>query len=369
MKNVILCTSQWDKLIDKAEGERRESQLFGEFWKKMIDDGVRTARHNNTRESTGRILELILGSNPVTPKLVTELEAEGITLGDTSAGRLVADFNRAKAKEIEFSMDELKKSLEAANTRNERLKAARAEDERKWAQREAEILAQLQEARQATTDAMNRAEKLQAERATNEAEVTLEKERKGWEARQKADQATAARLNASLLLRQDEVKNLDAELKRTQKEKEILAKPFNTVEYAKNVGGKMLGKTLGRFVGGVWGYAARIGFGTADVISEFTGGKSSSERKQEVMESIGRSLEEKGLIGAVKDLIFSSGSKGADTRHTTGDGKKERLNDLYTITGPGIRSRVHSRLLLSDPIKRRPPRFRKLVLSPVNPLQ
>jgi len=86
MKKVILCTSQWDKLIDKTEGERRESQLLCEYWKKMMDDGARTTRHN-TPESARQILELILGSNPVPLRIVTELKMEGVTLGDTSAGQ------------------------------------------------------------------------------------------------------------------------------------------------------------------------------------------------------------------------------------------------------------------------------------------
>jgi len=339
MRNVILCTSQWDKLMDKAEGERRESQLLGEFWKKMIDDNARTARHNNTRESAGRILELILGSNPVTPKLVTELKVEGITLGDTSAGRLVADFNTAKAKEIELSVDEVKKSLEAANMRNERLKAERAEDERKWAQRESEVLAHHREAMRAAI-AGNEAEKLRAELERKEAEVKLENERKEREAQQKAKEG---RMQATILRAQEEMQRLEAALKRTQREKEVLEKRFDMVEYAKNVGQRVLGEKLGRFVGGVWGYAARFGFGTADLLAEFTGGKKFGERKQEVMEWIGHAVErgneEKGLIGAASGFVLSS-ARGvvtaiSDIQDTTDDGEKEALNCLSTITLPG----------------------------------
>jgi len=340
MKNVILCTSQWDKLIDKTEGERRESQLLCEYWKRMTDDGARTARHNNTPESARQILELILGSNPVPLKLVTELKAKGVTLGDTSAGRLVADFNTTKAKEIVRSLDEVKKSLEVAKMRNEMLEVKKAEDEKKHAQRVSEILAQLQEARKATTDAMNEAEKHQAEWEEKEAEVKLENESKEFGAQQKAKDIAEARLKASAVRAEEERKRLEAELKKTENEMAILAKPFNTVEYAKTVGEKVLGRRLGRFVGGVWGYASKFGFGTADVVAELSGGKKLSERKQEVMERTGRAVEigndYLGWFGATVGLFSGSmafiATAAGDICDTVDDPEEKRNGSTMTRT-------------------------------------
>jgi len=117
-------------------------------------------------------------------------------------------------------------------------------------------------------------------------------------------------MQPTILRAQEEMQRLEAELKRTQREKEILEKRFDTVEYAKNVCQRVLGEKLGRFVGGVWGYAARFGFGTADLLAEFTGGKKFGERKQEVMEWIGHAVEtgneERGLIGAASRFVLSS---------------------------------------------------------------
>lgn len=302
MKNVIICTSQWDNLMDKTKGETRETQLLSEYWKKMIDDGARSARHDNTLESAGKILKLILGNNPVTPKLVTELQAPGVTLKDTSAGKAVSDFNTEKAKEIEHDMEELEKSLEMTRMENERMEAKRVEDERKRVQRESEILAQLEEA---VIVAQNEPGMHQARK---DVEALLNSERAEWETLRKAEDRTKTRGEAKALRIQEEWSKLKNQYFETETETKNLEKPFDPVEYANSITREMMGDKWGGLVGGLWGYTAKAGFMVSDAAAELTGGRKFSDRAQEAMERTGKSAaqgyRDHGFLGATVGLAY-----------------------------------------------------------------
>jgi len=61
MRNVILVTSMWDA-DRQGVGEQREEELKTKFWKEMLDNGCKTARFENTRESAWMVLGDLQGS-------------------------------------------------------------------------------------------------------------------------------------------------------------------------------------------------------------------------------------------------------------------------------------------------------------------
>ena len=187
MKNVVLCTSQWEKLKDKTESERRESQLHGEYWKKMIDEGARPVRHNNTLDSARQILKHILRNDPVTPKLVTELKMRGLTLKDTPAGRAVS----------------------AAEARQE------------WAETASKILAQLQGGIAAITAGGKKVEMLQVAGARLQEMAEGEQwkaEGEQWKAEDKQREAENKQREAEEKQREAEEKQREAEKKQLEAE-------------------------------------------------------------------------------------------------------------------------------------------------------
>ena len=73
MDDVILCTTQWDMLMDKTVGERTVNYLNHNFWNEALELGARLARHDNTRRSVEEILGLIIGKEAIIPLLLEEL--------------------------------------------------------------------------------------------------------------------------------------------------------------------------------------------------------------------------------------------------------------------------------------------------------
>ncbi|EJD50582.1 hypothetical protein AURDEDRAFT_100115 [Auricularia subglabra TFB-10046 SS5] len=67
-RSVALCTTMWDRVPVEA-GEQREQELCARFWQPMIERGAKAYRHNNTRESAAKILQLLAYSaqRPATP--------------------------------------------------------------------------------------------------------------------------------------------------------------------------------------------------------------------------------------------------------------------------------------------------------------
>ena len=80
MKNVILCTTQWDTLEHQSVGERRLQNLINDHWNKVLDLGAHLTRHDNTRKSVEEMLGLIVGKKAVKAILLTELGRPEMTV-------------------------------------------------------------------------------------------------------------------------------------------------------------------------------------------------------------------------------------------------------------------------------------------------
>lgn len=121
LKNVVLCTTMWDKANrhegDRRDAERREGELKNEFWKAMMEAGSTVARHDKTRESALNIVRPLLGLEPVTLQLPKEIEYD-VPLPDTTAGvqlgeeyRILQELHR---KEMQALREEMVRATEAA---------------------------------------------------------------------------------------------------------------------------------------------------------------------------------------------------------------------------------------------------------------
>ena len=59
MKNVILCTTHWDILVDKSVGKHRIQELEKDNWNELLELGAHLTRHDNTHKSVEKLLGLI----------------------------------------------------------------------------------------------------------------------------------------------------------------------------------------------------------------------------------------------------------------------------------------------------------------------
>ncbi|KZW01605.1 P-loop containing nucleoside triphosphate hydrolase protein, partial [Exidia glandulosa HHB12029] len=84
LKNVVLCTTMWD-IVNTRDGEQREAELKGDFWKSMITAGSNVVRHDGTPESAVDIVRPLLRTKGVAVQLQKEL-ANGVPLSDTASG-------------------------------------------------------------------------------------------------------------------------------------------------------------------------------------------------------------------------------------------------------------------------------------------
>jgi len=88
MPSVVIATTMWSK-VEAEEGEQREQELKGDFWKDIVIDGGRTERFERTYDSAWRIIGRCSGAreNRVTvPLLPEEIVEDHLRLNETQAG-------------------------------------------------------------------------------------------------------------------------------------------------------------------------------------------------------------------------------------------------------------------------------------------
>ncbi|KAJ6464545.1 hypothetical protein C8R45DRAFT_1174774 [Mycena sanguinolenta] len=118
--NVVLVTTMWGT-VNLADGERREAELRSsdQLFKLLIDAGAQMIRHDSGHQSARRIIEAILGNEPKSLLVQTELSS-GVPLGKTSAGQeLVLALDRADnldARGLKSLEEELQEAKDAGDT-------------------------------------------------------------------------------------------------------------------------------------------------------------------------------------------------------------------------------------------------------------
>ncbi|KAK3687456.1 P-loop containing nucleoside triphosphate hydrolase protein [Podospora appendiculata] len=90
LDHVVLCTTMWDLLKDKATGARRQQQLRTEYWADMVRHGSFVRQFNgSTGMAVALVCRLLNKEKPVVLRIQKELIDDGLPLGETLAGREV----------------------------------------------------------------------------------------------------------------------------------------------------------------------------------------------------------------------------------------------------------------------------------------
>lgn len=117
-RNVVIATTFWGEIGDKAKGIAREKERIQNdgFWGQLVKKGARTARHENNKESALDVVRMLLDKPKVALQMQQEMAANGGRFGDTSAGlELNKELNEQCAKlamELVETKAEARKSKE-----------------------------------------------------------------------------------------------------------------------------------------------------------------------------------------------------------------------------------------------------------------
>ncbi|KAK5107133.1 hypothetical protein LTR62_001691 [Meristemomyces frigidus] len=163
MGNVVLATTMWDKLTDRAEGLQRDEQLRRDFWSLMESRGSSLMTFDGSKEMAETMIMLLLNRDDVVLEIQRELSDEQKALGDTAAGWLMAGAAEEalthKDEQIEYLEQQLQAEhhwrsregegvsmhAEALAQQMEALEAERARLERGKARRDAKIAKETRE--------------------------------------------------------------------------------------------------------------------------------------------------------------------------------------------------------------------------------
>lgn len=120
LKNVVLATTMWERVIE-ADGVERERQLSvtQDFWGYMLDKGSQIHRHYNDRNSAVRLIESLIANRVAQPKVVLDIQAQmvdhGKDLVDTAAGQAlddeISEERKRFAKEIAETQADMREAL------------------------------------------------------------------------------------------------------------------------------------------------------------------------------------------------------------------------------------------------------------------
>ncbi|KAG8913701.1 hypothetical protein FRC02_005343 [Tulasnella sp. 418] len=226
MKNVVLCTTMWNK-EDISTAEAREQELLSKFWANMTDAGASSARHFGSRESSLEIIEKIMGLPPVQLDIQASL-AEGKSLSETEAFREINGEIIALQEKYKGELDEIKQDLDEAKRDNDvkgqrlleaeqqrlEIENQRLEAERQRLASELTSKEALEKARQdnaATVQKLLEAEKLRLEAEKQRMEAELETRQELERAKQEHASATQRMLDA-------EKQRLEAQMASQRKE-------------------------------------------------------------------------------------------------------------------------------------------------------
>ncbi|KAH7925403.1 hypothetical protein BV22DRAFT_440452 [Leucogyrophana mollusca] len=111
LHNIILATTKWGD-IEEEDGQCREEQLRGTFWKDMVSGGSRVTRFEDTRASAWDIVNLIVEKTPIDAlQIQRELVDLQKILPETEAG----DSMRASLKELVETHKQIVMQLQGAD--------------------------------------------------------------------------------------------------------------------------------------------------------------------------------------------------------------------------------------------------------------
>ena len=118
LRNVVIVSNIWGKVTPEV-GDARKEELASNFFKHALDNGAQFLAHDDTTESTHRIIRAMLDNPQVTLRIQKEIVHQGKLIEETAAG-----------KELRRELDErVKKRLEQLQELQEMLDQTEADDE------------------------------------------------------------------------------------------------------------------------------------------------------------------------------------------------------------------------------------------------
>lgn len=113
LRNVLIVTNMWNEVASDL-GEMREKELENKFFKGILDKGARMLRHEDTQESTHRILRYLIHNQPATLLIQKELVNEHKSIVQTSAGSELTRALNEQRERHEEVVAQLRKDMEVA---------------------------------------------------------------------------------------------------------------------------------------------------------------------------------------------------------------------------------------------------------------
>jgi len=149
--NVVIATTMWSEMQNTNVGEQRVQERKGstDFWGDMVKFGAQVEKHHDNKQSTHRIIRLLLNKRKTQLQMQTELaQNDGMLHSTSAAQQLYSDLGAASAKENN-RLQELTRELQSAR------------EERK------ELMQELRELRQKVIDLERQRDKLESVRVSH----------------------------------------------------------------------------------------------------------------------------------------------------------------------------------------------------------
>ena len=116
-KNVVVLTTFWDQVTHEI-GARQEAQLMLSVFAELVEGGAKFIRHDNTVESTRKVLSHIFPMPPTITQIQTEMGKEGKSLSETSVGAVLSKEVEQGIANYKKEIDDLKATMAAIEKSN-----------------------------------------------------------------------------------------------------------------------------------------------------------------------------------------------------------------------------------------------------------
>ena len=130
LKNVVLVTNMWGE-VSPEDGQDREDQLSGDFFKSVLDKGAQMVRHHNTAESAHDIIRRIINNHPAVLQIQHELVDEQKDIVDTAAGEVINKELNELMRRHQVELKKVQEEMMQAMKEKDEETRQELEDERK----------------------------------------------------------------------------------------------------------------------------------------------------------------------------------------------------------------------------------------------
>ena len=130
LKNVVLVTNMWSE-VSLEDGQDRENQLSGDFFKSVLDKGAQMVRHHNTAESAHDIIRRIINNHPAVLQIQHELVDEQKDIVDTAAGEVINKELNELMRRHQVELKKVQEEMMQAMKEKDEETRQELEDERK----------------------------------------------------------------------------------------------------------------------------------------------------------------------------------------------------------------------------------------------